>query len=223
MSSPEFPCIVLDQWTYSQVHPGKNNSASHHLSSVRSLEHILEPTYGCIVYQEQVMQIVRDLAGYTLGRSDILRRAMSKKKGDVMERERQAFVYGSDGSDGSSPCCGAVANGVSAETANAILMRSPCLQTMPLTNPMRFPMRTWRIRRHIYKVHYFADDMAALLTSVMGDTTKTMEYLTACQNAGVKVLPPHVNESTAVFAKCGDHIRFGLLAVRTWGVALSRQ
>ena len=134
-----------------------------------------------------------------------------------MERERQAFVYGSDGSDGSSPCCGAVANGVSAETANAIFDEIAVFADYAFNKSHAVSYAYLAYQTAYLKVHYFADDMAALLTSVMGDTTKTMEYLTACQNAGVKVLPPHVNESTAVFAKCGDHIRFGLLAVKNLG------
>lgn len=163
------------------------------------------------------MEICRVLSGYSYGRADIVRRAMAKKKQDVMERERQAFVYGSDGSDGSSPCCGAVANGVSAETANAIFDEIAVFADYAFNKSHAVSYAYLAYQTAYLKVHYFADDMAALLTSVMGDTTKTMEYLTACQNAGVKVLPPHVNESTAVFAKCGDHIRFGLLAVKNLG------
>ena len=201
----------IDLYLENRSHPEKIAYA-HPL-----LEPILKPTYGCMVYQEQVMEICRVLSGYSYGRADIVRRAMAKKKQDVMERERQAFVYGSDGSDGSSPCCGAVANGVSAETANAIFDEIAVFADYAFNKSHAVSYAYLAYQTAYLKVHYFADDMAALLTSVMGDTTKTMEYLTACQNAGVKVLSPHVNESTAVFAKCGDHIRFGLLAVKNLG------
>ena len=205
------PRSSIDLYLENRSHPEKIAYA-HPL-----LEPILKPTYGCMVYQEQVMEICRVLSGYSYGRADIVRRAMAKKKQDVMERERQAFVYGSDGSDGSSPCCGAVANGVSAETANAIFDEIAVFADYAFNKSHAVSYAYLAYQTAYLKVHYFADDMAALLTSVMGDTTKTMEYLTACQNAGVKVLPPHVNESTAVFAKCGDHIRFGLLAVKNLG------
>ncbi|MFR4476581.1 MAG: DNA polymerase III subunit alpha, partial [Ruminococcus callidus] len=147
--------------------------------------------------QEQVMEICRVLSGYSYGRADIVRRAMAKKKQDVMARERQAFIYGSDGSDGSSPCCGAVANGVPVETANAIFDEIAVFADYAFNKAHAVSYAYLAYQTAYLKVHYFADDMAALLTSVMGDTGKTMEYLTACQNAGVKVLPPHVNESTA--------------------------
>ncbi len=181
------------------------------------LEPILKPTYGCMVYQEQVMEICRVLSGYSYGRADIVRRAMAKKKQEAMARERQAFIYGSDGSDGSSPCCGAVANGVSVETANAIFDEIAVFADYAFNKAHAVSYAYLAYQTAYLKVHYFADDMAALLTSVTGDTGKIMEYLTACQNASVKVLPPHVNDSTAAFARSGNDIRFGLLAVKGLG------
>lgn len=181
------------------------------------LEPILKPTYGCMVYQEQVMEICRVLSGYSYGRADIVRRAMAKKKQEAMARERQAFIYGSDGSDGSSPCCGAVANGVSVETANAIFDEIAVFADYAFNKAHAVSYAYLAYQTAYLKVHYFADDMAALLTSVTGDTGKIMEYLTACQNAGIKVLPPHVNDSTAAFARSGNDIRFGLLAVKGLG------
>ena len=210
--------------------PGPRSSIDLYLENRRNpekivyahplLEPILRPTYGCMVYQEQVMEICRVLSGYSYGRADIVRRAMAKKKQDVMARERQAFIYGSDGSDGSSPCCGAVANGVPVETANAIFDEIAVFADYAFNKAHAVSYAYLAYQTAYLKVHYFADDMAALLTSVMGDTGKTMEYLTACQNAGVKVLPPHVNESTADFLRCGEHIRFGLLAVKGLGQGL---
>ena len=210
--------------------PGPRSSIDLYLENRRNpekivyahplLEPILRPTYGCMVYQEQVMEICRVLSGYSYGRADIVRRAMAKKKQDVMARERQAFIYGSDGSDGSSPCCGAVANGVPVETANAIFDEIVVFADYAFNKAHAVSYAYLAYQTAYLKVHYFADDMAALLTSVMGDTGKTMEYLTACQNAGVKVLPPHVNESTADFLRCGEHIRFGLLAVKGLGQGL---
>ena len=198
---------------------GKQNPSSIHYETEK-LRPILDVTYGCMVYQEQVMEICRVLSGYSYGRADIVRRAMAKKKQDVMARERQAFIYGSDGSDGSSPCCGAVANGVPVETANAIFDEIAVFADYAFNKAHAVSYAYLAYQTAYLKVHYFADDMAALLTSVMGDTGKTMEYLTACQNAGVKVLPPHVNESTADFLRCGEHIRFGLLAVKGLGQGL---
>lgn len=181
------------------------------------LEPILKPTYGCMVYQEQVMEICRVLSGYSYGRADIVRRAMAKKKQEAMARERQAFIYGSDGSDGSSPCCGAVANGVSVETANAIFDEIAVFADYAFNKAHAVSYAYLAYQTAYLKVHYFADDMAALLTSVTGDTGKLMEYLAACQNANVKVLPPHVNDSIAAFSRCGSAIRFGLLAVKGLG------
>lgn len=208
------PRMSIDKYLENRRHPEKITYA-HPL-----LEPILKPTYGCMIYQEQVMEICRTLSGYSYGRADIVRRAMAKKKQAAMEQERQVFLYGSDGSDGSTPCCGAVANGVPAETANAIFDEIAGFASYAFNKSHAVAYALLAYQTAYLKYHYFADDMAALLTSVMGETGKLMEYLTACQNAGVRVLPPHVNESTAVFARYGEHIRFGLLAVKNLGRGL---
>lgn len=184
------------------------------------LEPILKPTYGCMIYQEQVMEICRTLSGYSYGRADIVRRAMAKKKQKVMEQERQVFIYGSDGSDGSTPCVGAVANGVPAETANAIFDEIAGFASYAFNKSHAVAYALLAYQTAYLKCHYFADDMAALLTSVMGETGKLMEYLTACQSAGLRVLPPHINESITAFTRSGDGIRFGLLAVKNLGRGL---
>ena len=166
------------------------------------------------------MEICRTLCGYSYGRADIVRRAMAKKKQDVMERERQVFIYGSDGADGSSPCCGAAANGVSPEVANTIFDEISGFAAYAFNKSHAVAYALLAYQTAYLKCHYFADDMAALLTSVMGEPGKIMEYLSACQASGVPVLPPHVNDSTAAFVREGNAIRFGLLAVKNLGKGL---
>lgn len=210
--------------------PGPRSSIDKYLSNRRNpeqityahplLEPILKPTFGCMIYQEQVMEICRALSGYSYGRADLVRRAMAKKKQEIMEQERHVFIYGSDGSDGSSPCCGAVANGVPAETANAIFDEIAGFAAYAFNKSHAVAYALLSYQTAYLKCHYFADDMAALLTSVMSETGKLMEYLTACQSADVRVLPPHVNESTAEFIHMENHIRFGLLAVKNLGRGL---
>lgn len=208
------PRTSIDKYLKNRCDP-KQITYAHPL-----LEPILKPTYGCMIYQEQVMEICRVLSGYSYGRADLVRRAMAKKKHDVMEQERRVFIYGCDGSDGSSPCCGAVANGVSAETANAIFDEIAGFASYAFNKSHAVAYALLSYQTAYLKCHYFADDMAALLTSVMNETGKLMEYLSACQTAGVRVLPPHVNESTAEFIRVGDSIRFGLLAVKNLGRGL---
>ena len=208
------PRASIDKYLENRRHPEKIQYA-HPL-----LEPILKPTYGCMIYQEQVMEICRTLCGYSYGRADIVRRAMAKKKQDVMERERQVFIYGSDGADGSSPCCGAAANGVSPEVANTIFDEISGFAAYAFNKSHAVAYALLAYQTAYLKCHYFADDMAALLTSVMGEPGKIMEYLSACQASGVPVLPPHVNESTAAFVREGNAIRFGLLAVKNLGKGL---
>ena len=208
------PRASIDKYLENRRHPEQIQYA-HPL-----LEPILKPTYGCMIYQEQVMEICRTLCGYSYGRADIVRRAMAKKKQDVMERERQVFIYGSDGADGSSPCCGAAANGVSPEVANAIFDEISGFAAYAFNKSHAVAYALLAYQTAYLKCHYFADDMAALLTSVMGDPGKIMEYLSACQASGVPVLPPHVNDSTAAFVREGNAIRFGLLAVKNLGKGL---
>ncbi len=178
------------------------------------LEPILKVTNGCIVYQEQVMEICRELAGYSYGRADIVRRAMSKKHHDEMDRERQIFVYG-DGAD----IAGAVAKGVPVDTANKIFDEIAGFASYAF-NKSHAAAYSWLAYRTAYlKYYYFADYMAALMTSVIGDTRKLMSYVSLCESRGVKILPPHINSSGLVFKRCGDNISFGLLALKNLGKA----
>lgn len=183
------------------------------------LEHILDVTCGCIVYQEQVMQIFRELAGYSLGASDMVRRAVAKKQADELERQRKFFLHGSDGTDGGSPCCGCIANGISEEAANAIFddMASFASYAFNKSHSAAYAYVTYQtawLRRH-----YPAEFMAAMLTSVMDKTDKVVPYISECENLGVKVLPPHVNESMEKFAVIDGNIRFGMLAIKNIGGA----
>ncbi len=208
------PRAFIDRYLENRKHPEQIIYA-HPL-----LEPILKPTYGVMVYQEQVMEICRVLSGYSYGRADLVRRAMSKKKQSVMESERKVFIYGSDGSDGGSPCCGAVAKGVPAETANALFDEIAGFASYAFNKSHAVAYALLAYQTAFLKCHFFADDIAALLTSVMGETGKLMEYINACQAAGVQVLPPHVNESAGAFLRCGEHIRFGLMAVKNLGRGL---
>ncbi len=178
------------------------------------LEPILKITNGCIVYQEQVMEICRVLAGYSYGRADLVRRAMSKKKHDVMEKERQIFLYGD-----SERIDGAVARGVSSETANSIFDEISGFASYAFNKSHAAAYSFLAYQTAYLKYHYFPDYMAALMTSVMGDTSKLMSYINLCEEKGVKIIPPHVNSSGLVFERRRNDICFGLLAVKNLGKA----
>lgn len=208
------PMDSLEKYIDNYYHPEKIRYA-HPL-----LEPILQSTYGCILYQEQVMEICRVLAGYSYGRADVVCHAMKKKEHAAMEQERHVFIYGSDGTDGGSACCGAVANGISSETANAIFDEIAGFASYAFNKSHATSYALLSYQTAYLKTHYFADDMAALMSSVIGETQKLMEYISSCQSAGVKVLPPHVNSSTADFTRHGDHIRFGMSAVKNLGRGL---
>lgn len=180
-----------------------------------SLKPILDVTYGCMVYQEQVMEICRTLAGYSYGRADIVRRAMSKKKQDIMEQERQIFLYGLEG-----VCCGAIKNGVSKAVAESIFDEISRFASYAFNKSHAVAYAYLAYQTAYLKCHYFSAYMAALMTSVMGDFPKLLSYISACQKAGVSVLPPHINESHAVFTCTKKGIRFGLSAVKNVGMAL---
>ncbi len=175
---------------------------------------ILDVTYGTIVYQEQVMQIFRDLAGYSLGASDMVRRAVAKKQADVLEKQRKYFLYGSDGSDGSSPCDGCVKRGITEEAANAIFddMASFASYAFNKSHSAAYAYVTYQtawLRRH-----YPCEFMAAMLTSVLSNTDKVVPYIAECGNLGISVLPPNVNSSSEQFTVEENSVRFGLLAVK---------
>ncbi len=181
------------------------------------LRDILDVTYGCIVYQEQVMQVFRNLAGYSLGRADIVRRAMSKKKHDVMERERNAFVFGEKAADGTVICEGAVNRGVKESDAQRIFDEMTAFSSYAFNKSHAAAYAVVAYRTAYLKCHYPAIYMAALLTSVLDSAGKIYEYTCECQRLGLKILPPHVNESKSDFSVNGGNIRFGLLAIKNLG------
>ncbi|MBQ5868050.1 MAG: DNA polymerase III subunit alpha, partial [Lachnospiraceae bacterium] len=177
------------------------------------LEHILSPTYGCIVYQEQVMQIVRDLAGYTLGRSDLVRRAMSKKKASVMAKERQNFVYGNE-EEGVQGC---VASGISESVANQIYDDMTDFAKYAFNKSHAAAYAVVAYQTAWLKYYYPKEFMAALMTSVMDNVTKVSEYILACRNMGISILPPDINEGYGGFSVSGNSIRYGLSAIKSVG------
>ena len=177
------------------------------------LKPILEVTYGCIVYQEQVMQIFRTLAGYSLGRADLVRRAMSKKKADVLENERKAFIYGEEG-----VCRGAAANGVPVNIANEIFDDMSSFASYAFNKSHAAAYATVAYRTAYLKCHFFREYFSALLTDAIGESAdKLYTYIAAARKHGVKVLPPHINKSEAGFVSEGSDIRFGLLAIKGLG------
>ncbi len=174
---------------------------------------ILEPTYGCIVYQEQVMQIVRELAGYTLGRSDLVRRAMSKKKGKVMAKERQNFIYGNP----EEKVLGCIHNGIPEQTAKKIFDEMTDFAKYAFNKSHAAAYAVLAYQTAWLKAYYPVEFMAALLTSIMENSTKVAEYIGTCRLMGIDILPPDVNEGYAKFSVTGDKIRYGLAAIKNVG------
>lgn len=179
------------------------------------LAHILDVTNGCIVYQEQVMQICRELAGFSYGQADLVRRAMSKKKHDVMEKERQHFVYGNQ--EPGHECAGCVANGIPADVANAIFDEMSSFASYAFNKSHAAAYAVVAYQTAYLKRHYKRQFLAALLTSVLDNTDKVIEYTAECQRMGIRVLPPDVNASDIGFTVQGKDIRFGLLALKNVG------
>ncbi len=177
------------------------------------LEPILEPTYGCIVYQEQVMQIVRDLAGYTLGRSDLLRRAMSKKKGDVMKKERQSFVYGNE-AEGVPGC---VNNGIDEATANKIYDEMIDFAKYAFNKSHAAAYAVVSYQTAYLKYYYPVEFMAALMTSVIDNSSKVAEYIYSSRQMGIKILPPDINKGEGDFSVDNGSIRYGLASIKSVG------
>lgn len=177
------------------------------------LKPILEATYGCIVYQEQVMQIVRDLGGYTLGRSDLLRRAMSKKKADVMEKERQNFVYGNP--EEGVPGC--IANGIGEQTANKIYDEMIDFAKYAFNKSHAAAYAVVSYQTAYLKYYYPVEFMAALMTSVIDNPNKVAEYIYSCKEMGIKLLPPDINKGYGDFSVDGSNIRYGLAAIKSIG------
>lgn len=177
------------------------------------LEPILGPTYGCIVYQEQVMQIVRDLAGYTMGRSDLVRRAMSKKKTSVMEKERKNFVYGNE-EEGVAGC---LKNGIDERTANRIYDEMIDFAKYAFNKSHAACYAVVAYQTAFLKYYYPKEFMAALMTSVMDNTSKISEYILTCRQMGIEILPPDINEGEGGFSVSGNAIRYGLSAIKSVG------
>ncbi len=181
------------------------------------LKHILDVTYGCMVYQEQVMQIVRDLGGYSLGRSDLVRRAMSKKKHKVMEEERKNFIYGIVDENGNIEVPGAIRNGVDEKVANDIFDQMMDFASYAFNKSHAAAYAVIGYETAYLKRYYPVEFFAAMLTSVMGNNDKVAFYIQSCKAMGMEVLPPDINESNINFTVVNGKIRFGLAAIKNVG------
>lgn len=191
---------------------GKNNHAAVTYACPQ-LEPILAPTYGCIVYQEQVMQIVRDLGGYTMGRSDLVRRAMSKKKASVMEQERANFVHGNE----AEHVPGCVANGISEQVADHIYDTMTDFAKYAFNKSHAACYAVVAYQTAYLKYYYPVEFMAALLTSVIDNSSKVSEYIIVCRSMGIQILPPDINEGEAGFSVSNGAIRYALTAIKNVG------
>lgn len=194
----------------------------HHPDKIRYkhplLKPILDVTNGCIVYQEQVMQIFRELAGFSYGQADLVRRAMAKKKRDVMEEEGRIFIYGSDAPG--KECAGCLKNGVEESTAKEIFSEMENFASYAFNKSHAAGYAYVAYQTAYLKCHYPCEFMAALLTSVLDSTSKIMEYIAECRSCGIEVLPPDINKSGTGFSPSDGRIRFGLLAVKSVGRSL---
>lgn len=208
------PMDSIPKYIENRHHPEKIKYATE------LLRPILEVTYGCIVYQEQVMQVFRSLAGYNLGRADIVRRAMAKKKHDVMERERSAFIYGDRNPDGTASCEGCVSRGIAPETAEKIFDEMSAFSSYAFNKSHAAAYALVSYQTAYLKCHFEKEYMSALLTSVLDNPSKLGRYIAECLKNGIKILPPDVNCSERNFTPTEDGIRFGLLAVRNIGANL---
>ena len=191
---------------------GKNNP-NEIVYECPQLESILSTTYGCIVYQEQVMQIVRDLAGYTLGRSDLVRRAMSKKKASVMEKERQNFIYGN--AEEGVPGC--IANGIPEQTAKVIYDNMTDFAKYAFNKSHAACYAVVSYRTAYLKCYYPKEFFAALMTSVLANNAKVAEYAYTCRQMGIEILPPDINEGEGNFSVTEKGIRYGMSALKSIG------
>ena len=205
------PMKFIPTYIENRKHPEKITYRHPRLSK------ILDVTYGCIIYQEQVMRIFRELAGYSLGRADIVRRAMSKKKHKVMEEEREYFIHGLRRDDGTVEIEGCVARGVDERTAEIIYDEMKSVSSYAFNKSHAAAYAVVAYRTAYLKYYYPKEYMAALLTSVLGSSGKVAAYMEECARIGIPVLPPHVNESDTGFSVSEDSIRFGLLAIKNLG------
>ncbi|NLT48963.1 MAG: DNA polymerase III subunit alpha, partial [Clostridiales bacterium] len=196
----------------------ENKKKPQHIKYIhKSLEPILSVTYGCMVYQEQVMQIVRDLAGYTYGRSDLVRRAMSKKKRDVMEQEKQYFIYGKEDDSGTIEIKGCIRNGIPERAAEAIFGQMESFAEYAFNKSHGAAYAVLAYETAYLKTHYPVEFMAALMSSVMDDSVQIAKYIRNCKEMKIEVLPPDVLESAKKFTVSKGKIRFGLLGVKNVG------
>lgn len=196
---------------------GKRNKDSVHYETPE-LEDILDVTYGVMVYQEQVMEIVRKLGGYSLGRSDMVRRAMSKKKHSVMEQERKNFIYGIIDEEGNVEVPGCLRNGISEKAANDIFdsMMDFASYAFNKSHAAAYAVVGYQTA---YLMHYYpVETIAAMLNSMMGSSEKVAHYINFAESQGIQVLPPNINESYSKFTVQDDKIRFGLAAIKNVGM-----
>ncbi len=191
---------------------GKNNQ-DEVTYDTELLRPILEPTYGCIVYQEQVMQIVQNLAGFSMGRADNVRRAMSKKKDKVMQAERQVFVYGSE--EDHVPGC--VKNGIPEDVANGIYDKMIDFAKYAFNKSHAAAYAVVAYQTAFLKHYYPVEFMAALMTSVLDNSAKVSEYIQVCRNLGIEVLPPNINNGTGAFSVDQGKIRYGMYSIKSVG------
>ena len=187
------------------------------------LKSILDVTYGCMVYQEQVMQICRELAGYSYGRADIVRRAMSKKKHDVMLKEREHFVHGMLDDEGNIICEGAVRRGINEKIANEIFDEMMSFASYAFNKAHAAAYAYVAYQTAWLKCHYPCEFLAALLTSFLDNTGKVVQYINECGRLGIKILPPHINQCSEDFAVSNGNIHFSLLAVKNLGRSFIRR
>lgn len=205
------PMQFIDMYIENRHNPAKVRYKHQRLSK------ILDMTYGCIIYQEQVMTIFRELAGYSLGRADIVRRAMSKKKRDVMEKERQYFVHGLQREDGSWEIEGCINRGVPEAVAQEVFGEMESFAAYAFNKSHAAAYAVVAYQTAYMKLYYPKEYMAALLTSILGFSAKVSAYMEECHRLNIKVLPPHVNSSENSFTVEGGDIRFGLLAIKNLG------
>ena len=208
--------------------PGPMDSIPQYISNKNSgsikykhplLENILDVTYGCIVYQEQVMQIVRELGGYSLGRADLVRRAMSKKKTEVMEQERKNFVYGVKDENGNVEVEGAMSRGIDEKVAISIFDEMMDFAKYAFNKSHAAAYAFVSYQTAWLRCHYPTEFYAALLTSVLGQATKVTKYISSAKKQGINLLPPDINKSYSNFVPDGKDIRFGLAAIKNVGAA----
>ena len=207
------PMDQIPRYIKGKQHPG-HNEYTH-----PSLEPILNVTYGCMVYQVQVMQIVRDLAGYSLGRADLVRRAMGKKKLDVMAKEREIFINGQTDEDGNVVVPGCVRNGIDKESANKIFDEMAEFAKYAFNKSHAACYAVVAYRTAYLKTYYPAEFMAATLNSFIGNLDKIPQYIDECKNLGIEILRPDINKSNTKFTVEDGKIRFGLGSIKNVGIA----